>query len=307
MPKMKIVKSVHIEAPIDKVFKTVNDFHTWTTWSPWLISEPDAKVNIREDGKYYEWLGDRIGSGNMTIIKEKTPNQVDYDLTFLKPWKSKSKVSFICKEEGNGTKVTWTMDGSLPFFMFWMKKSMEAFVGADYERGLSMLKEHVEQGKINSKLEFQGESQFAGFKYIGIKTETASDNIGPDMSADFQKLWNVIGEYKDNLAGQSFSIYHKWDMVNKRVVYTAGIPIKKIPENLPEGVNVSEIPATKVYTLRHVGSYDHLGNAWTTLYTMHRNKEIKLVKGIHPFESYVNTPGEVSGSELITDIRFAIK
>jgi hypothetical protein len=43
------------------------------------------------------------------------------------------------------------------------------------------------------------------------------------------------------------------------------------------------------------------------MYAMHRNKEIKLEKGLHPFESYVNTPGEVPDGELIADIRFAIK
>jgi hypothetical protein len=43
------------------------------------------------------------------------------------------------------------------------------------------------------------------------------------------------------------------------------------------------------------------------MYSLHRNKEIRLVKGIHPFETYGNKPGEVPESELITDIHFAVK
>jgi len=307
MPKMNIKKSIHINTPIEKVYKTVSDFHSWVNWSPWLIAEPEAKVDVRKDGKYYSWEGNRIGSGNMNMLKETPPHMIDCDLTFLKPWKSKAKVHFVCQEENGGTNVSWTMNSSLPFFMFWMKKSMEAFVGSDYERGLNMLKEYIEQGKIDSKLEFQGESNFAGFNYIGIRTETTMEKLGPDMSSDLQKLWKIIEDQQENLNGESFSIYHKFDMVKKRVAYTSGIPVKTIPENLPAGILTGNIPATKVYTLRHIGSYKHLGNAWTTMYSMHRNKEIKLVKGIHPFESYVNIPGEVPDGELITDIRFAIK
>ena len=88
--------------------------------------EPETKVTVRSDAKYYEWEGDRVGSGNMKIIKEVENATVDYDLMFLKPWKSKAKVSFYLKPEGTSTSVTWTMDSSLPFFLFWMKKMTEA-------------------------------------------------------------------------------------------------------------------------------------------------------------------------------------
>jgi hypothetical protein len=40
---------------------------------------------------------------------------------------------------------------------------------------------------------------------------------------------------------------------------------------------------------------------------MQRAKEFKQKKGFHPFETYVNMPGEVPDTELITDIHFGIK
>lgn len=67
---------------------------------------------------------------------------------------------------------------------------MEAFIGADFDRGLKMLKEYVEIGKVNSKLEFKGVSQHAGGKYFGIKKDTTVDNL-QSMETDFGKL----GEY----------------------------------------------------------------------------------------------------------------
>ena len=132
--------------------------------------EPEAKVTVQEDGKYYEWSGNRVGSGNMTVLKEQTNEWIECDLTFLKPWKSKAKVKFNLKSEGDSTRITWNMDSSLPFFMFFMKKMMEAFVGMDYERGLNMLKDYSEDDKVHSHMEFKGRQTYPGCNYIGVKT-----------------------------------------------------------------------------------------------------------------------------------------
>ncbi|MEP1096419.1 MAG: GyrI-like domain-containing protein [Cyclobacteriaceae bacterium] len=106
--------------------------------------------------------------------------------------------------------------------------------------------------------------------------------------------------------GIAFSIYHKWDPAKNRVDYTGGWAVKNIPDNLPEGFVSGSIPASKIYTLSHIGPYGYLGNAWSTLYAMHRAKEFKPKKGIHPFEVYVSDPQEVAEKDLVTDIHFAI-
>jgi len=90
MPKMKIAKTKQINAPISKVFAILNDMSSWSKWSPWLIMDPDAKVEVAADNKSYSWDGDRVGSGHMKILREHDNRTVDYDLTFLKPWKSKA-------------------------------------------------------------------------------------------------------------------------------------------------------------------------------------------------------------------------
>ncbi|MEM8565258.1 MAG: SRPBCC family protein [Bacteroidota bacterium] len=307
MPKMQITKSITINAPVEKVYSKLNDFNHWTAWSPWLIMDPQAKVTIDGDAKSYEWEGDRVGSGNMHVTEEVENKWVDYDLTFLKPWKSTAKVRFETVSKGDSTEVHWLMDSSLPFFMFWMKKMMEAFVGMDYDRGLAMLKDYVEDGEVHSKLDFKGTSSFKGFKFVGIKTNSTIDDVGSSMEADFNKLMTFMNDHKDIIAGPTFSIYHKWDMVKRNVQYTSGIPVKSVPDNLPSGIVSDEIPATEVYTLAHTGPYAHLGNAWSTLYNMQRGKAFKINKKIHPFETYMNIPGEVPDKELLTEVHFPVK
>ena len=127
------------------------------------------------------------------------------------------------------------------------------------------------------------------------------------MTGDLQKLGVFIETQKDNVAGPTFSMYHKWDVVKEEVTYTSGIPVIKIPAEIPEGFITDSIPESKTFTLEHTGPYRHLGNAWSTLFTMHRNKEFIPVKGYHPFEEYINQPGEVPEQELITRIHFGVK
>lgn len=307
MPKLNIRKSIRIKAPVDKVHHALNDFNHWQAWSPWLIQEPEAKVDVSDDKKSYAWEGDRIGSGNMKVTNEIENETIEYDLNFLKPWKSSSKVSFEFKSFDDVTDVTWTMDSSLPFYLFWMKKMMTAFVGMDYERGLQMLKEYMEEGEVHSNLDFKGESEFEGCTFIGYKTDTTQEEVGNAMNSDFSKIWEFLDDKKDLISGNPFSIYHKWDVVNKKVSFTAGVPVSSLPENLSEGMISGAIPATRVYTLRHTGPYIHLGNAWSTMMNLQRAKVFKSRKGIHPFETYENNPGEVPDNDLITDIHFAIK
>ncbi len=305
MPKMNVNKSITINASQKKVKEFLADFHNWKNWSPWLICEPDASINYTNDGKYYKWDGNRVGSGEMKVTAEKD-NRIDYDLTFLKPWKSKAKVAFNFSGKGNETQVNWTMDSSLPFFMFWMKKAMETYVGMDYDRGLKMLKEELEHGKINSKLEFVGDNEFDGCDFIGIKTTTPFSNIDKAMEKDFNDLNEFIGKNNIEVSGLPFSEYQKFNLVKDKVVYVAGFPVRSKPENLPENFFYGTLPKLKMHTVRHKGKYDHLGNAWTTVMMMERNKEFKKNKKASPMEIYHNDPSNTAPEELITDISMPI-
>lgn len=306
MAKFHVSRSIDINAPIEKVFSTLNDYNHWTPWSPWLIMDPKAEVKVAEDAKSYEWEGPRTGSGKMVITGEKENQSLDIDLTFLKPWKSQAKVYFETKEKDGGTQVTWKMDGSLPFFMFWMKTLMSNMIGMDYARGLRLLKDYIEDGEVHSKLNWKGNEEFKGGKFVGIKTSCTMETMGKKMAEDLPKLHKLMEEQGLKSAGVPFTQYHKWNFKTGDVEYTAGIPVESIPENLPSGFHGGELPAMKVYTLEHQGPHAHLGNAWSTLYTMQRGKEIPVNKKIHPFETYLNNPNEVDQNELITQIHFPL-
>lgn len=307
MPKFDVSKSIVINAPLEKVYATVRDFRQWQPWSPWLIAEPGCKVEYAEDGKSYSWDGEIVGAGTMEIVGEEAPRAIDYRLSFLKPWKSRSDVSFRFAEKDGGVEATWTMEGALPFFLFFMKKMMTAFVGMDYERGLNMLKDYVETGSVPSALEFPGEKSFPGQRYLGIRRRCSLSDLGPSMEGDMEKLKGWVEEAGATPAGPMFSIYYKFNPVAGVAEYALGVPLDSPPAEAPGGFVVGEIPACKAYAIKHTGSYRHLGNAWSAGVFHGRAKKYAKNRKQPPFEIYENHPGEVEEKDLVTVVHFVTK
>lgn len=307
MPNIRVIRTQQIDAPVSKVYQTISSIKTWEHWSPWIIMDPDTVVEVAADDKSYEWSGNRTGKGHMSISREEKDKSVDYDLTFLTPYKSKAKVTFTTTERDGGTEVAWHMDSSLPWFMFWMKKMMVGFIGNDYERGLHLLKDYVEDGEVHSKLNHIGNQAYAGCTFVGFKRTCSITEMPSLMQQDFEKLMSMA--YQDERADPSgaFCQYHRFDFVKEIVNYTAGVPYSKIPTDLDPDLITGSLAASSIYTLEHVGSYHHIGNAWSTMYSMHRNKEISIKKGYHPFELYGNSPKDTKPHDLITYVNFAVK
>jgi DNA gyrase inhibitor GyrI len=306
MPKTHISRSKIINAPAEKVFKVVGNLDEWEAWSPWMMMEPEATVTVAPDGQSYSWHGERVGEGSMAITESVDNQSARYDLTFLKPFKSHAKVGMDLKVVEGGTKVTWSMDSQLPFFLFFMKGMMEAYVGMDYERGLNNLKDYVEDGEVHSKLNFIGENDYAGCNYVGIKRSTTIAEMPEFMKSDCERLASWGAENGLNPA-EMLCIYHDYNPIKNRCAYTAAIPYSEKPENVPSDFVEGAQAPTKLHTVEHVGPYEHLGNAWATMYNMVQSKSIKPNKKYHPFETYGNSPLDADPNDLITRVNFAVK
>ena len=170
----------------------------------------------------------------MKVLCETKNKSLSCALNFYKPWKSKAIVDFYLEEKKEGTQVTWTMQSGLPWYLFWMKKSMETYVGMDYDRGLLLLKDLVEHDKTLCELQFEGFKKFSKTKYLGFQTHCEMTTLEQIMTDDFQNVVpKLTEEHSDLICGNPFTLYHKFDAVKNKVVYTIGLPIKKPIYNLP--------------------------------------------------------------------------
>lgn len=310
--KFNLERSTTIEATVDSVYKTISDFHSWPRWSPWLCQEPDCPVDISgppaEPEHTQAWDGQRIGAGRMTLAKAVANTRLAYDLYFIKPWKSHSKVDFSFKENGNGTQVTWSMQGTLPFFLFFMKKMMSAWVGCDYERGLSMLKEYIETGTVLSQVSVAGVAEQAGFSYVGRRKECAIDDVGPSMEAVFTEIMQAVERGELEKPDFNLSFYHNYDMVNRRCQYTAASGYRQAPSAVPpEGYVQASISGHRALQVAHLGPYRHLGNAWSTAMTWQRSDKLKVNKTIPMYEIYTTMPREEEEEKIETRIFLPVK
>lgn len=307
--KFDVQKSTTIDAPLAKVRALVEDFNQWNSWSPWTIVEPDCSVTVSgnpgEIGHSMSWDGAIIGSGKNTLSSSKE-HQFHYDLAFFKPWKSQAKVNFLFEESDGQTKVTWTMNSSMPFFMFFMIKTMKNWIGMDYDRGLRMLKEMAEKGEVNCKTVNQGTVAYEGFSYIGLERTVAVADMPATMAKDFEKLVNDIVVVGQKGAKHWVCIYPKFDMKTMQATYIAAVSDEDLSSlSLGPEYITGKINDASALEIKHDGAYDFIGNAWSMGMMYMRAKKLKG-KGF-PFEQYWNSPMEVAAEELKTSIYFPLK
>lgn len=147
-----VERSATIGAPPDKVFERINSLKAFNRWSPWVRMEPTVKLSYSGPeagvGAGYTWLGDKTGSGGMTIIESAPPAKVAMKLNFVKPFESENRVDFSVEPAPGGSRVTWKMSGPMPFVskLFTLFTDMDKMVGPDFEQGLANLKADAEKG-----------------------------------------------------------------------------------------------------------------------------------------------------------------
>jgi len=146
-----VERSLTIDAPAARIYEQIADFHHWTKWSPWEDVDPDLKRTYSGaesgTGAVYGWSGNRkAGQGRMEVTDATEPSRVQIDLVFEKPWKARNDTTFTIASQGSGSLVTWSMTGkkSLITKVMGVFKSMDKFLGPDFEKGLARLKATTE-------------------------------------------------------------------------------------------------------------------------------------------------------------------
>lgn len=148
----RLQRSTTINAPADSVFPFINDFHTWTSWSPWEKKDLAMKKTHRGasqgKGAVLEWDGNKdVGTGRMEMLESVPASKILIQLDFLKPFEAHNTAEFTLAPNGGSTQLTWAMYGPQPFMMKVMGLfcSMDKMVGKDFEDGLSNLKALIEK------------------------------------------------------------------------------------------------------------------------------------------------------------------
>lgn len=143
----RVQRTATIKAPPEKIYPLIEDYHKWTSWSPWENKDPAMKRTYSgpESGKgaRYAWDGNKeIGQGEMVISEATSPSRVVIAMHFIKPFDSRSTAEFTLQPKGDSTDVTWAMHGPSPFMskVIGIFFSMDSMIGKEFETGLANLK-----------------------------------------------------------------------------------------------------------------------------------------------------------------------
>jgi uncharacterized protein YndB with AHSA1/START domain len=148
----KVQRAASIDAPPERIFAALNDFHRWDAWSPWEKKDPAMKRSFSGApsgvGARYGWEGDKnVGQGSMEIAESVPPSRLAIKLAFIKPFEAHNMVEFALEPRGSGTHVVWSMRGGMPYLSKLMSVffDMDKMIGQDFEAGLANLKAVAEK------------------------------------------------------------------------------------------------------------------------------------------------------------------
>lgn len=144
---LRVQRSARVNAPADRIFPMINDFHRWTEWSPYDKFDPDMKRTFSGSalgkGAIYEWTGNnKVGAGRMEILEAAVPKRIAIKLDFIRPFEGHNVSEFVLEPNAGATDVTWAMEGPSAFShrVMGLFMNMDKMIGKDFERGLENIR-----------------------------------------------------------------------------------------------------------------------------------------------------------------------
>jgi hypothetical protein len=143
-------RDVIIDKPKALVFDFLKYLKNQNKFSVWASMDPDMKTTFTgTDGKIgfisaWESVGNKnVGKGEQEILAIVEGERIDYEIRFMKPFKSTSWAYITTASvNDNQTKVHWEFSAKMkyPSNLMLLFMNMEKMIGNDLEKGLQNLK-----------------------------------------------------------------------------------------------------------------------------------------------------------------------
>lgn len=145
-----VVRAVTINRPKEQVFDYIRYLKNQNEFSVWSKMDPNMKQEFRGTdgtvGAVSAWDSQEsgVGKGEQEIVGIRDGQRIDYQLRFIKPFESTSPAYMETEGQGNQTTVRWSFSGNMTYPFNFMNLFMESMIGNDLEKGLSNLKNIME-------------------------------------------------------------------------------------------------------------------------------------------------------------------
>ena len=306
---VRVERSVLINAPVEIVFKNVNDFHKFHIWSPWNKYDPNIKVVYEgpEDGvgAKYIWTSEveDLGSGSMTILESVQNKFVKHSVVFNQQDSAISEHKLTLEDKK--IRTTWAIE----FDMGWNLLGrlfglfMEAAVAGDFDDGLTKLKDLCEkEAKEGPQVEITIEN-IPDLNLYTIKDSTSNmSEISAKLGQIFKEVMEFVEKNKLICTGAPLSITHSYSETSW--VFEAGFPVADNKPKPTGRITQSKIPEGDVVKAVHIGPYTSMEKTYNKITEFIKAKNLKI-RGLS-WEVYMSDPMNTPPDKLYTFIYFPI-
>ncbi len=137
---------------------------------------------------------------------------------------------------------------------------------------------------------------------LSIRTTTSIKNLPQELGKAYGAIGQYLGQLGEQPAGAPYAAYFNWDMSNLEV--EIGFPVSSsLPDK--DEIKAAELPGGKLARCLYTGPYKEIEPAYNALTAWVKEHGYEAT-GVS-YEFYLNDPGEVSPSELLTQIVFPLK
>ncbi len=308
--EIRVRRSLLIERDRADIFNQIRDLRTWCEWSPWLLHEPDARLDYSDapdqQGGWYAWDGQLIGAGRITHLRLDAPERIEQRIVFSRPFKSSSAVSWEFVEHPSGTEVVWTMRGRMPFLLRSLASTINAAIEKDYEIGLVLLRARLDPSADRLQIRFIGGTEYPEQNAMTIPFAGGLDAMVEAMQKAFPRLVSAAAERGIVPDGPMFAAYHKADPQRGQFECDMALPV-------PDGTDPGEFALRRLgggrYYLAEVqGSYDFLAPAWYSIMGHLRMAKLTWDRKRPSLEVYAVDPSTAADSnDILTRIYVPIR
>jgi effector-binding domain-containing protein len=304
-----VEEKVIVNAPIEKVFSQVNNFHNWTNWSPYNDSVLHTKYEGSQEGVGAKmlWTDEKEGRSVQTIIISIPNEKVVTQLAF-NDQKNEAQSHFHFKQVDQGVEVSWIMDVenlSFPFGRF-VGYMIEKGAKHNFKKGLNKLKVYTEANiSIPDYAGYTIHDEVLDAKnYLTIQDSGLSSELAGKMSSGFASLMKKMGELKITPKGYTAT---EWNGFNPEAIsyFRCMIPVGNI-KTIEGKIHTYTIASSRTIWIKYIGSYKKSGIAYETLDKYLEYKQLQMNGS--PYEEYIVDPStEKDSTKWITNIYFPVR
>lgn len=315
-----VERSITIDRPASQVFAVVNSYRRFNDWSPWADRDPNAHYAVSGPvsgvGARQSWVGDpnTVGSGSQQIVASTPNTSVTTQLDFGN--RGQAEARFLLAAQGQGTKVTWTLDAQAPLALDGRLASnaigryvalfMDRIVGPDYDAGLRKLKALVESFAAVDVSGVSGEAtQLAPRKiyFISAHSQATAESAKAVLTEAYASLGKYLRDAGIAMQGPPLTITTTWDAGGW--TFDAAMPVERNDAATRDTIQAGTTYAGPALKFLHVGPYDALGATITKAYAWAEAVGYKTTGRL--IEDYLSDPGTTPADQLETSITIPIE